>query len=129
MCLDDIPVFGMVKDDYHKTRTLTDGERDISIAKNMSVFSFIYRIQEEAHRFTFSKMDASRTKKVKRSSLEDIKGVGAAKAKALLSHFKTYTAVKNASVDGLAEVSGISPDIAKTVYEHFHADKTENERN
>ena len=124
MCLDDIPVFGMVKDDYHKTRTLTDGERDISIAKNMSVFSFIYRIQEEVHRFTFSKMDASRTKKVKRSSLEDIKGVGAAKAKVLLSHFKTYTAVKNASVDELAEVSGISPDIAKTVYEHFHADKT-----
>ncbi len=122
MCL-DIPVFGMVKDEYHKTRTLTDGQRDISIAKNMSVFSFIYKIQEEVHRYTFSKMDASRTKKVKRSSLEDIKGVGASKAKALLSHFKTYTAVKNASVDELCEVKGITEELAKEIYNHLKSKK------
>ena len=117
----------MVKDGYHKTRMLTDGERDISIAKNMSVFSFIYRIQEEVHRFTFSKMDASRTKKVKRSSLENIKGVGAAKAKALLSHFKTYTAVKSASVEELEKVSGISNEIARAVYGYFHEENNKAE--
>lgn len=119
MCI-DIPVFGMVKDEYHKTRTLTDGDRDISIAKNMSIFSFIYNIQEEVHRYTFSRMDASRTGKVKRSSLEDIKGVGAAKAKALLSHFKTYTAVKNANVAELCQVKGITQELANEIYNHFN---------
>lgn len=121
----EIPIFGMVKDEYHKTRTLTDGEREISIAKNMGVFSFIYKIQEEVHRFTFSKMDASRTKRVKRSSLEDIKGVGEAKAKAILSHFKTLSAVKQASVDELCKVSGITGPIAQEIFNHYHNDQKE----
>lgn len=115
----DIPVFGMVKDDYHKTRTLTDGECEISIAKDQSVFSFFYRIQEEVHRYTFSKMDASRRKKVKTSSLADIPGIGEAKAKALLSHFGTLKAVKQASIDELCGVSGISRAIAEKIILHY----------
>ncbi len=115
----DIPVFGMVKDDFHKTRTLTDGDAEISIAKDQSVFSFFYRIQEEIHRYTFSKMDASRRKKVKSSSLTEIKGLGEAKAKALLDHFKTFTAIKNATLDELTNVSGISQSIANNIIQHF----------
>ena len=109
----------MVKDDYHKTRTLTDGECEISIAKDQSVFSFFYRIQEEVHRYTFSKMDASRRKKVKTSSLADISGIGEAKAKALLSHFGTLKAVKQASIDELCGVSGISRAIAEKIILHY----------
>jgi len=115
----DIPVFGMVKDDYHKTRTLTDGENEISIAKDQSVFSFFYRIQEEVHRFTFSKMDSSRRKKVKTSSLTEITGVGEEKAKSLMSHFKTITAIKTAGIDELTKVKGISPAIAENIINHY----------
>lgn len=115
----DIPVFGMVKDEYHKTRTLTDGESEISIAKDQSLFSFFYRIQEEVHRYTFSKMDASRRKKVKSSSLTEIPGIGQAKARALLAHFKTLSAIKNASHDKLTEVSGISDSIADSIINYF----------
>ncbi len=117
-----IPVFGMVKDDYHKTRTLTDGINEISIAKDQSLFSFFYRIQEEVHRFTFSKMDSSRRKKVKSSSLTDIPMVGESKAKSLLSHFKTVTAIKNASLEQLTAVSGISESIAQSIIKYYNTE-------
>ena len=117
----EIPVFGMVKDSYHKTRTLTDGENEISIAKEQAVFSFIYRIQEEVHRFTFSKMDASRRKTVKRSVLENIDGIGPAKAKLLLSHFKTLKQLKEADMDALCEVKGVTRELAQKILDYFQA--------
>ena len=55
----DIPVFGMVKDSFHKTRAITDGEREISIARSREVYNLIFRIQEEVHRFTVSRMSGS----------------------------------------------------------------------
>ncbi len=116
----DIPVFGMVKDEHHKTRTLTDGVNEIGIAKNQEIFNFFYKIQEEVHRYTFSKMDASRRKSVKGSSLAEIEGIGPAKAKSLLKHFGTLTAVKKASLDELMKVSGISKTIAENIINHFN---------
>ncbi len=118
-----IPVFGMVKDEHHKTRTLTDGENEISIALDREMFNFFYKIQEEVHRYTFGKMDSSRRKTVKGSILAEIEGIGEAKASILLKHFKTVTAIKNASVDELCEVSGISKQIAENIYRYFHTDK------
>ncbi len=114
-----IPVFGMVKDEHHKTRTLTDGENEISIAFNKEMFNFFYRIQEEVHRYTFSKMDPSRRKTVKGSSLSEIDGIGEAKAKALLKHFGSISAVKQASKEDLCKVSGISEGIADNIIKHF----------
>jgi excinuclease ABC subunit C len=66
----DIPVFGMVKDDYHKTRALVGAEGEISIAVEQSVYTLIYRIQEEVHRFTISKMSAAKRKTQTTSVLE-----------------------------------------------------------
>jgi excinuclease ABC subunit C len=123
-----VPVFGMVKDEYHKTRTLTDGENEISIAKDQSIFSFFYRIQEEVHRFTFSKMDASRRHKVKSTSLTNISGIGPSKAKALMTHFKTISAIRNATVTELCEVAGITENIANNIVEYYNTEKT-NENN
>ena len=108
----NITVIGMVKDDHHKTRTLTDGEYEISIAKEFGLFNFIYGIQEEVHRFTFSKMDASRNKKVKHSVLEGIDGIGEKKANLLLRRFKSVQNVKKASIEELMAVPGINKDIA-----------------
>ncbi len=121
-----IPVFGMVKDEHHKTRTLTDGENEISIAKNQEMFNFFYKIQEEVHRYTFSRMDASRRKAVKGSSLAQIDGIGESKAKLLLKHFGSFTAVKKASLEDLTEVKGISEAIAQNIINFF--DKQENKK-
>ncbi len=114
-----IPVFGMVKDEHHKTRTLVTEAEEISIAKEQSVFVFIYKIQEEVHRFTVSKMDSSKRKTLKKLSLEEIKGIGPGKARAILSHFKTLSAVKNATVDEIASVKGVSKKDAENILEHF----------
>ena len=122
-----INLFGMVKDSFHKTRTLTDGNNEISISNVQDIFTFIYKIQEEVHRFTFSKMDASRRKTVKNSSLEKIDGIGAVKAKDILKHFKTLCAVKNASISELAKVNGISLKNAENIYYYFHGNNKNKE--
>lgn len=120
-----IPVFGMVKDAFHKTRTVTDGENEIGIAKDSALFSFVYKIQEEVHRFTFSKMDASRRKKMKTLSLTNVKGLGEAKAKALYASFPSTEALKNASVEELASVKGVTTDLAVRI--HDFLSKTDKE--
>ncbi len=119
----DIPVFGMVKDDFHKTRALCDEENEISIAKEQSVFSLIYRIQEEVHRYSVSRMDAAKRKTLTTSSLEKINGIGKVKAKSLLTCFGGLEAVKNASAEELEKVRGISRGDAENIYEYFHGGK------
>ncbi len=114
-----IPVFGMVKDEHHKTRTIVTESEEISIAKEQSVFVFVYKLQEEVHRFTVSKMDSAKRKTLKKSAFESIKGIGPAKARALLNHFKTVTAIKNASVDELERVELISKKDAEKIIEFF----------
>lgn len=114
-----IPVLGMVKDEYHKTRTLTDGEGELSLNKRQDVFVFLYKIQEEVHRFALSRMDIQRRKTVKKSDLTEIKGVGEAKAKTLLIHFGTYDRLKHATEEELLQVKGINADTARNILNHF----------
>ena len=115
----DLPVFGMVKDDFHKTRALCTDTEEISIARENSVFVFIYKLQEEVHRFTVSKMSNAKSKTLTKSSLTKIKGIGDAKAKALLKAFGGYTAVKNASLEKLCAVKGISRSDAENIVLYF----------
>ncbi|MBQ8207124.1 MAG: excinuclease ABC subunit UvrC [Clostridia bacterium] len=116
----DIPTFGMVKDDFHKTRALCDEESEISIAREQSVFSLIYRIQEEVHRYSVSRMDGAKRKTLTTSSLEKINGIGKAKAKALLTYFGGLAGVRNASREELSSVGGIGQRDADNIYEYFH---------
>ncbi len=116
----DIPVFGMVKDDFHKTRALCTEGAEVSIAKENAVFVLIYRIQEEVHRFTVSRMTAAKRKTLTHSSLTAIKGIGDAKAKALLTALGGLAGVKNATEAQLSAVRGISPADAQNIYTHFH---------
>ena len=125
----DIPVFGMVKDDFHKTRALVSETEEISIAREQSVFQLIYKIQEEVHRFTVTVMSGAKSRSLTHSSLEKIPGIGPSKAKALLLHFKTIGAVKAASVRELEECKGISARNAADIYERFNKiSKKENEK-
>jgi len=118
----DIPVFGMVKDEHHKTRTLVDGEGELNIARHADVFRLIYGIQEEVHRYSVSRMTNAKRKTLKTSSLEKINGIGPAKAKALMSHFGTIKAIKNASLAELENARGISKADAAAIYEYYKKD-------
>ncbi len=120
----DIPVFGMVKDSYHKTRALCNADGEINIARDQQVFVFVYKIQEEVHRFTVSRMDSAKRKTLKRSSLETIKGIGPEKAKRLLAAFGGIGKLKEASEADIAAVKGISSADAKNIYQHFHTGDT-----
>ena len=115
-----IPVFGMVKDEHHKTRTLVSDTNEVSIAREAEVFRFIYKLQEEVHRFTVSRMSAAKRKTLKTSSLEKISGIGPAKAKKLMSHFKTLSALKEANEEEISAVSGISCADAEAVFAFFN---------
>jgi excinuclease ABC subunit C len=84
------------------------------------VFTLIYRIQEEVHRYTVSRMENAKRKTLKSSSLQKIKGIGAAKAKALLAAMGGLAAVKGADEATLAAVKGISQKDAAAIYAYFH---------
>ena len=114
-----IPVFGMVKDDFHKTRALCTENEEINIAREQNIFTFIYKIQEEVHRFTVDKVMKAKSSSITHSSLEKIEGIGPAKAKKLLRAFGSLTAVKTASEEDLAGISGISASDAKRIYTYF----------
>ena len=115
----DIPVFGMVKDDFHKTRAITDADEEISIAREMNVYTFIYNLQEEAHRFALKHSSKDKTKKLTRSSLTKIPGIGEKKAKALLDAMP-YAKIKTASVKELSAIKGVSLKDAEAIHEYFN---------
>ena len=114
-----IPIFGMVKDDRHRTRALvTPDGREIGIQASQAVFSLIGRIQEETHRFAITYNRQSHGKTVRGSTLDDIPGVGEARRVALLKHFKSLKAIREAALDELQAV--VPRNAAQAVYEHFH---------
>ena len=116
----DIPTLGMVKDDKHRTRALVGEDGDeIQILSEQQVYSLIYKIQEEVHRFTISKMMGGKRKAEKTSVLENVSGVGKVKAKALLAVFGGLSAIKQADISELCRVKGITESIAKNIKEYF----------
>lgn len=115
-----IPVFGMVKDDYHKTRALCTDTDEISIAKDRGLFTMIYKLQEEVHRYTVRCMEQAKLRTLTTSSLTVIPGIGEAKAKKLLMAFDGLAAVKQADQTALAAVPGITVKDAEAVYAYYH---------
>ena len=118
----DIAVYGMVKDDSHRTRALCDDELEYDISFDRNLYTYIYKIQEEVHRYTVSKMQNAKRKTVKRSILENIPGIGAQKAKILLSTFGSVAAVKRAEYDELCAVKGITKANAMQIVKYYSED-------
>ena len=118
-----IPVFGMVKDDFHKTRALCTDKEEINIAREQSIFILIYKIQEEVHRFTVDKVMRAKKTSLTHSSLEKIDGIGPAKAKRLLKELGSLSAVKNSSEEELLAVKGISKTDAAKIHQYFNSNQ------
>jgi len=118
-----IPVFGMVKDERHRTRALIDSAgHEIGINGNQAVFSFIGSIQEETHRFAIEYQRSLR-KENYASVLDNIKGLGPRRRAELIKYFKTLKAIKAASVEQLHLV--LPMDAARAVYDYFHSEESE----
>jgi excinuclease ABC subunit C len=116
------PVFGMVKDDRHRTRALVtpDGEQ-IAIDSNQSVFSFIGTIQEETHRFAITYHKTLRSKRLRYSQLDQIPGIGPKRKQELLQAFKSIAAIRAASIEELERV--LNKPAAASVYDYFNSKK------
>ncbi len=114
-----VPVFGMVKDDRHRTRALvTPQGREIGLTANPAVFSLIGQIQEETHRFAITYHHESHTRSTLRSALDDIPGVGPKRKEALRRALGPVKAIREADVETLAAI--VPRPTAEAVYRHFH---------
>ena len=115
-----IPVCGMVKDDNHNTRGLYYNNVEIPIDRHSEGFKLITRVQDEAHRFAIEYHRSLRSKAQVTSVLDGIEGIGPARRKALLKHFLDIEKIRQASVDELAQVDGITENVAQNIYNYFH---------
>lgn len=115
---EDIPVYGLVKDDKHRTRDLTDEYTEYGIERDTDLFRFLYEIQEEVHRFAITAFRKQYENKTVFSELESIKGIGEAKRKKLLNTFLSVENIKKACIDELSAV--IDKRSAENVYNYFH---------
>ena len=117
----DVPLFGMVKDDHHRTRAIVDAAGgEIAINRSRGVYTFVTAVQDETHRFANAYRKQQMHKKSYASSLLEVPGVGEATAKALTTYFGTVTAVKEAGEEALQQVPGIGPGLAHKIYTFFH---------
>jgi excinuclease ABC subunit C len=117
----NIPVCGMVKDDNHRTRGLYFNNEELSLKANSEGFRLLSRIQEEAHRFAIEYHRSLRGKAQVRSVLDGIPGIGPARRKALMRHFKSIEDIKGATAEELAALPEIPRATAEAIYEFFRA--------
>ena len=115
-----IPVFGMVKDNRHRTRAVAGEGREIAIAANRSVFALVTAIQDEVHRYSISFSRQSHKKNSLTARLLEVDGIGEARVTALYRHFKTNKAMKAATKEELAAVKGMNRDAAEKLYAFLH---------
>ncbi len=113
----DIPVFGMVKDDKHRTRAIATGGREIQINSLRAVFDLVTRIQDEVHRFSVSFMHSRHKKKTYSSELLKVRGIGEKKAAKLFMRYKTIANLRNASPEELAAAAGVGIETAKELWD------------
>lgn len=113
------PVFGMVKDDRHRTRALVTADgREIQIDNNQTIFSLIGNIQEETHHFAISYHKHLRSKRLRHSQLDEIAGIGPKRKQELLKHFRSIAGITQATLTELERI--VPKDAAHAVYQHFH---------
>ena len=108
-----VPLFGMVKDNSHRTRAITGDGGEIAIHSSRAAFTLVSTIQDEVHRWAIGYHRQSRKKHTFSSSLLQIPGIGPARAKALLRHFQTIEAIRKATLDELTAAPSSMPIITR----------------
>ena len=115
----NIPLWGMYKDDKHRTKGLISATKEFELDKTSNLYRFVASIQEEVHNYAITYHRSLRNKSLTKSSLDDIPGVGEKRKKALLSNFKSIEDIKNASVEELSQVEGLNKSVAENIYNYF----------
>lgn len=113
----DIPVFGIVKDNSHKTRAISSSGGEVAISKLDDAFKMLVSIQDEMHRFAITYARNKHSKNTLNVQLTKVKGIGDKKSTKLMVHFKTTERLKGASIEELKSVAGVSYEIAKNLFE------------
>ena len=121
----DIPVCGMVKDDFHRTRGLYYKNEIVEFPRNSEAFLMVTRLQDEAHRFAIEYHKNLRSKGQVHSVLDEIKGVGPARRKALLRHYQDIGRIREAPMEELRGIDGITDNVAREIYAFFHKNQPE----
>lgn len=116
----NIPLFGMVKDDKHRTRAVTGDGGEIEINSKRALFTFISKIQDEVHRFAIGYHHSRRSKNTFKSSLTEIDGIGVERAKNLLKYFRTIENISNADLEELENAPKMTKASALAVYRYFN---------
>lgn len=116
----DIPLWGMYKDDNHRTKGLVNKDMEIELNKTSNLYRFVASIQEEVHNYAISYHRSLRNKSLTKSVLDNIPGIGDKRKKALLNHFKDVDAIKAAAFEELNEVDGMNKKSSESVYDFFH---------
>ncbi len=114
-----IPVVGLVKDDFHKTRGMVYEGKEIPLKVSSRLYRLLFSIQEEAHRFALNYHKSLHKKNTFKSQLDDIPGIGPKRKKALMMHFKSIKKIKEASLEELAEVDGMNQRVAETLKNYW----------
>lgn len=117
---EDIPLWGMYKDDRHRTKGLLNGENTIELDRTTSLYRFVAGIQEEVHNYSISYHRSLRDKKMTKSILDDIPGIGPKRKKALMDRFKDVDKLKKASKEDLVAIDGITDRLADEVLRHIN---------
>ena len=115
----EIPLWGMYKDDKHRTKGLISQEKEIELDRTSNLYRFVASIQEEVHNYAISYHRSLRNKSLTKSELDDIQGIGEKRKKALLNHFKDIEAIKKATFEELLEVEGMNKTSIESVYNYF----------
>ena len=115
----DIPIFGMVKNDKHQTRALINEQRqEFEISENL--MNLITKFQDEVHDTAISYHRKLRDESITKSELDDIKGIGEAKKKALLKYFGSVEKIRNSSIEEIVKVNGINGELAKNILQQLN---------
>lgn len=117
---EDIPLWGMYKDDRHRTKGLLNGEKTIELDRTSSLYRFVAGIQEEVHNYSISYHRSLRDKKMTKSVLDEIPGIGPKRKKALMDRFKDVDKLKKASKEDLVAIDGITDRLADEVLRHIN---------
>lgn len=119
----DIPVCGLVKDDFHTTRGIIYNNVEYGLPIDSRGYKMIYKIQEEMHRFAINYHRSLRSKNMFKSELDDIDLIGPKRKRNLLKHFKSIEKIKNASIEELKDVESMNLASATSLYNHFNKEK------